>query len=267
MKSWFAFVALAFVCAISRLHAAEPAATTLRILCYNIHHAEGLDGKVDTDRIAQLIVDQKADIVGLQEVDKGVQRTQGRDIAAELAQKTGLTAWFDRNIDHQGGEYGNAILTRFPILTRTNTHYKMLRPGEQRGLQQAVLDVRGQKIAFLNTHLDYRPDDSERKLNVGEIRAAIGGLGGLPAIVVGDFNCQPDSEVQGALREFLTDSWLVAGKGEGFTIPVRQPRSRIDYIFHTPAARFRVDSIQVLESEASDHLPVLAVLTLLPAAE
>jgi len=265
MTSWFAIALLAAFCALPTSNSAD-APITLRVLCYNIHHAEGLDGKVDTDRIAQLILEHKADLVGLQEVDKGVQRTQGRDLAAELAEKTGLHAWFDRNINHQGGEYGNAILSRFPILTRTNTHYKMLRPGEQRGLQRATLDVHGQKIAFLNTHLDYRPDDSERKLNVGEIRAAVKSPGGLPALVVGDFNCAPDSAVQASLREFLTDSWLIAGKGEGFTIPVREPRSRIDYIFHTPASHWRVDSIRVLESEASDHLPVLAELTLLPPA-
>lgn len=47
----------------------------LRLLTYNIHHAEGLDGKVDYDRIARVIRDTKADLVALQEVDIQTQRT------------------------------------------------------------------------------------------------------------------------------------------------------------------------------------------------
>ena len=65
-----------------------PESKTFRVMTYNIHHGEGLDGKVDLLRIAQLIQAEGADIVALQEVDKGVERTQRRDLPAELAALT-----------------------------------------------------------------------------------------------------------------------------------------------------------------------------------
>src|SRR5678810_85346 len=105
---------------------AEPTnQATFRVMTYNIHHGEGLDGKVDLLRIAELIKREGADIVALQEVDKGTQRTARRDFPEELAALTGMTAVFSNNFAFEGGEYGNAVLTRFPIKRWTNLHYHM----------------------------------------------------------------------------------------------------------------------------------------------
>ena len=71
-------------------------------MSYNIHHGEGIDGKLDLERIAKLIVDVKADIVGLQEVDRGCERTQKRDLPAELGKLTGLTSRAGSAIDREG---------------------------------------------------------------------------------------------------------------------------------------------------------------------
>jgi endonuclease/exonuclease/phosphatase family metal-dependent hydrolase len=237
------------------------APTSLRVMSYNIHHGEGLDQKLDLERIAQLIRDAKADLVGLQEVDRGCDRTQKRDLPAELAQLTGLRVHFEKNIAYQGGEYGNAILTRYPVKRAKNTHYRMLRPGEQRGALQLVLDVAGRDVLFINTHLDYRPDDAERLANVEELRAMVAAAGSMPIVMVGDFNAVPDSHTITAIKTFLTDSWDVVGRGHGFTIPVRKPAKRIDYIF-VSAATVEPRSIEVLSSAASDHLPLIAELRL-----
>src|SRR5262249_7003846 len=158
-------------------------AQPFRVMTYNIHHGEGLDGKIDLLRIADVIKREGADIVALQEVDKGVERTARRDLPAELAELTGMSCVFSNNFHYQGGEYGNAVLTRLPILRATNTHYKMLRVGEQRGLLQLVLEVRGRELLLLATHIDYRPDDLERLLNVGEIEEAVRRQPGRPVIV------------------------------------------------------------------------------------
>ena len=110
-------------------HSMQTKPAPLRVMTYNIHHGEGLDGKVDLLRIAQLIQREGADIVALQEVDKGVARTARRDLPAELAALTGMTCVFSNNFPFQGGEYGNAVLTRFPVLRVANTPYPMLRAG------------------------------------------------------------------------------------------------------------------------------------------
>lgn len=212
---------------------AQPTPATIRVMSYNIHHGEGLDGKLDLERIAKLIVDARADIIGLQEVDRGCERTQKRDLPAELARLTGMTVQFDKNIPNQGGEYGNAVLTKFPIKRAKNTHLKSFANGEQRGVQQLVLDVRGREVLFMNTHLDARRDPVEREHSAGELLQIVAAAGQMPVILVGDFNAIPEAPSVAKVREALTDSWTVANKDPGFTIPVKKPSRRIDYVWIT----------------------------------
>ena len=236
-------------------------AQPLRVMSYNIHHGEGLDQKLDLERIAKVILDAKADLVGLQEVDRGCERTQKRDLPAELAKLTAMHVAFEKNIPYQGGEYGNAVLTKFPIKSAKNTHYKMIRPGEQRGVLQLVLDIRGREVLFMNTHIDYRPDDTERLMNTDELKQIVAAAGTKPIILCGDFNSIPGTQTHEKMKAFLTDTWEVVGQGDGFSFPVRTPTKRIDYIYISRATIEPV-KMDVLRSEASDHLPVIAELRL-----
>jgi endonuclease/exonuclease/phosphatase family metal-dependent hydrolase len=232
-------------------------AKQFRVMTYNIHHGEGVDGKIDLNRIAEVILSQRADIVALQEVDRAVERTGRRDLIAELAALTGMNHAFGKNIDYQGGDYGNAVLSRFRIIEQQNRHYKMLRPGEQRGLLQVVLQVEGKKLLLLNTHLDYRPDDAERLSNVDEINEVLGQYKGLPVILCGDFNDTPDSPAHRKLVETFVDCWRRSGKGSGFSYSSTQPQKRIDYVFVNKTKALVPVSARVAESNASDHLPVV----------
>ncbi|MEO5804265.1 MAG: endonuclease/exonuclease/phosphatase family protein [Verrucomicrobiota bacterium] len=229
---------------------------TFRVLSYNIHHGEGIDGKIDLKRIAALIKATKADIVGLQEVDKGVERTARRDFPKELARLTGMKIYFDRNIIYQGGDYGNAVLTKFPIKKKKNTHYKMLREGEQRGVMQLVLDVHGKDLLFMNTHIDYRPEDEERVINANELKQIVAEAGKIPIVLCGDFNDTPGSRTHRKIKSFLSDTWEMLGQGIGLTCPTEKPEVRIDYIWISKETVEPL-KIEVLRSDASDHLPVL----------
>ena len=233
---------------------------TLRVLTYNIHHGEGLDGKVDLIRISELITNLQADIVCLNEVDKGVLRTKGRDLTAELAALTRMTGVFSNNYHYQGGEYGNAILSRYPVISSRNTHFKMLRPGEQRGILQVRIDAGGREVVFMATHIDYRPDDTERLMNVDEIFGLLPHFSGKTVIVAGDFNDTPGRRVHLKMKERFRDAWEEAGQGDGFTIPVKKPTKRIDYLWLGKDAPLNVKEITVPYSEASDHLPLFSVL-------
>ncbi len=230
---------------------------TFRVMTYNIHHGEGVDGKVDLQRITDLIKREQADIVALQEVDKGVQRTARRDFPAELAALTGMSCVFSNNFHFQGGEYGNAVLTRFPVKHWSNRYYKMLRPGEQRGLLQVVLDVHGRELVFMDTHIDYRSDDTERLLNADELLQAIEPFRGRPMILCGDFNDTPGSRTHQKIAQAFVDAWMAAGAGQGFTIPAEKPRKRIDYIWISKDPLIEALRLWVPESEASDHLPAV----------
>jgi endonuclease/exonuclease/phosphatase family metal-dependent hydrolase len=236
---------------------ARAAAAPFRVMTYNIHHGEGLDGRVDLERIAAVIREHRADIVALQEVDKGVRRTAGRDFPAELAALTGMTCLFRNNFAYQGGEYGNALLTRFPVRHWTNTPLRMLRAGEQRGVLQAVLEVQGRELLVLNTHLDYRRDDAERLANVAQFREILAGYPGLPAVVAGDFNDLPGSRTWAAMAAEFDDVWPLAGAGEGFTFPSARPERRIDYQWRRKGSPLRPRRAWVPGSDASDHRPLV----------
>src|ERR1043166_6228376 len=186
---------------------------TFRVMTYNIHHGEGIDGKVDVLRIADVIKREQADIVALQEVDKGVARTERRDLPAELAALTGMTCVFSNNYHYQGGEYGNAVLTRFPVKRWTNTHFKKVNETEQRGILQLLLEVQGREVVFMATHIDHRPDDAARWSNVGEIEELLKQYRGRSIIIGGDFNDTPESRVCRRLNQIFDDSWALAGEG------------------------------------------------------
>ncbi|MEZ6125818.1 MAG: endonuclease/exonuclease/phosphatase family protein [Planctomycetaceae bacterium] len=98
--------------------AADP--TQLRVLSYNIHHGEGVDRKLDLQRIADVILSVRPDLVALQEVDRNATRTGGVDQPAELARLTRMHVVFGANIELQGGHYGNAVLSRHPIARLRN---------------------------------------------------------------------------------------------------------------------------------------------------
>jgi endonuclease/exonuclease/phosphatase family metal-dependent hydrolase len=95
------------------LHAAIP--NTLRVLTYNIHHGEGMDGRFDLPRVADVVKNAQADLVALQEVDEGTQRASGVNEVTELARLTDMHAAFGKAMDFSGGAYGVAILSRWPL--------------------------------------------------------------------------------------------------------------------------------------------------------
>jgi len=231
---------------------------TFRVMTYNIHHGEGIDGKVDLERIAAVIKRENVDIAGLQEVDKGVERTGRRDFPAELAVLTGMSCVFSNNYNFQGGEYGNAILSRFPIKSGTNIHYVKVNETEQRGLLEMTLQVHDREVKFSTTHLDFRADDAARWSNVGEISQLIGGQNvRSPVILCGDFNDRPASRVCHRLSETFHDTWLLVGKGDGFTIPAERPNRRIDYIWNYKGNLLKPVKAWVPVTEGSDHRPLV----------
>ena len=87
----------------------------LRVMTYNLHHGEGVDGQLDLPRIARVILDAKPDLVALQEVDRNATRTGVVDQSAEYIRLTGLHGWYGAAMPFQGGEYGQTLLSRWPL--------------------------------------------------------------------------------------------------------------------------------------------------------
>ncbi|MGE5351055.1 MAG: endonuclease/exonuclease/phosphatase family protein [Acidobacteriota bacterium] len=237
----------------------------LRVMTYNIHHGQGIDGKIDIKRIGGLILDNRAGLVALQEVDRGVERSGKIDIMQMLKGQTGMFMAFGKNIDFQGGDYGNGILSQFKIDTVKNLHYKMTREGETRGLLQAIVDIAGQKVVFMDTHTGDKNTEPEKLMNAGEIISVLKSCEGMPVILCGDFNDRPIGKMHDSLSQYFVDVWQLLHKDEGFSFPSDKPDRRIDYIYISKESlkKLKPVSIRVLQSEASDHLPLMAEFELL----
>lgn len=234
----------------------------LRVLSYNIHHGEGMDGRIDLERIAALIRRLEPDLVALQEVDRGVERSGRVDQPERLAEQTGMQSVFERNIAYQGGDYGNAVLSRLPVLRVRNHYLPKSLPNEQRGMLEVQVQAGGRAVRFLATHLDYHPDDTERMESADMLRRFLRPEPAVPTVIAGDMNALPDSRVLEALTSFLIDTYM-ADSVPLFTYPAGQPDRRIDYILHDRCHAWRCTEYRVIpEAVASDHRPVLATLVL-----
>ncbi len=236
-----------------------------RVMTYNIHHGEGLDGKVDLDRIANVILKANADAVALQEVDKNTKRTGNTDMAEELAKLTNMHVVFGANLDFQGGKYGTAILSKHPIQSAENHVLKQAREGEPRGVLQAILDVGQGRVLFAGTHLDHTKDQAERLFSQAQFDDLFAKHTDLPIIFCGYFNDIPESELHKRMSEKWIDVWGVVGNGDGFTMTSDNPTRRIDYVWVSDKKNFKLRWADVPKTEASDHLPLVTEMEFRPS--
>ena len=239
-------------------------------MSYNIHHGVGADGVFDIKRVAHTIKDCDADIVALQDVDRGTQRAGNLDLMTRLADLTGMTYTFAESGEKDGGEHGNGLLTRFPILEERPLLYHLQLKNRESGLMRLVLDLRGIEVLLMNTELNGNQSDSVHSDNVAEILGAAKDYPNVPVILCGSLNGAPDSKPTVTLSGSFSDCWTISGTGEGFTFPTSKPEYRYDYVFvsrprtptdsKTPGVRLEPIEAHVVQSIASDHLPVVATL-------
>jgi endonuclease/exonuclease/phosphatase family metal-dependent hydrolase len=246
---------------------AEPARVRLNVMSYNIHVGVGMDKKLDLARIAEVIKRQRIDIVGLQEVDRGVERTGRVDEIKELARLTGMDYAFAHNLDYQGGQYGVAVLSRFPILAIDHRRYANRRERERRGFIRVEIEVGGRRLNFVTTHLDYQFEDG-RVFETEQLLKALADVRG-PLLVVGDFNEEPPGGSYGMmLKAGFADVWRSCTacaqdpKG-GLTYPADKPTKRIDYVFYRGLGEdghATDEHASVPDTLASDHRPLVVSL-------
>ena len=236
----------------------------IRVLVYNIHAGKDAKGVDNLARVAELVRSTNADIALLQEVDRGTTRSGKVDQPDVLSRLTGFKVAFGKTLDYQGGDYGIAILSRWPIsddtLIRLPVNPPQARSGgvyEPRGALRAVIQVPGESIEVMNTHIDASREDFYRKQEMTALLqlAAIRGS----TFVGGDLNAEPGSAVIEMVRgSRVRDAWAECGTGTGLSYPASKPVKRIDYLL-VPTG-WRCVSGTVIETEASDHRPVLFVL-------
>jgi endonuclease/exonuclease/phosphatase family metal-dependent hydrolase len=231
-----------------------PRMSVVRVMSYNIqgHAAARRDDHLP--KLAEVIAAVKPDVVGLQEVHC---RTRVGPVhqGEALAHLTGLTLAFGRSCAMDGGEYGNAVLTRGEV----KSFYTHALPGsgEPRSVLQADITVDEVSLTFFVTHLAAWG----RLLRVARMRqiAELGDIttrSPLPHVLVGDFNVPPAAE---EIRVLLSHGHLrVCGDTKEGTFPMT--RQRLDYVFADP--RWELLSSDVIRRGPSDHWAVVVDLKL-----
>lgn len=231
--------------------AAQTSSDTLRLLVYNTHHGEGMDGILELERIAALVRSMDPDVVTLQEIDRVVHRTGDVDQAQRYGELAGMEGFFGDFMPYQGGLYGMALLSRLPVLEWENV--RLPDGAEPRTTLAARIRIpsSGREVWVAGIHF-YRTE--EERLAQARATAEFFVEAEPPVILAGDFNSQPGTRVMA----FLGESWDIPEKeGLPFTFPADSPAREIDFILLRPAAAFQVLEYRVLEeSVASDHRPL-----------
>lgn len=233
------------------------ASATWRVVSYNIRHGRGMDDRVDLERIASVLRRLDADIIALQEVDDGVERSGGEDQAASLGRMLGMNHAFGSFMDYQGGRYGLAILSRYPL--RSVDPVRLTDGNEPRvALAVEIVWPGSTRITVVNVHFDWVADDGFRFTQAGEVVRHLGTISN-PWILIGDFNDQPGSRTLDMFHARATEAAKPADRR--FTFPATAPVREIDYVFVSPADAWTIRRVDVVnETIASDHRPVFAEL-------
>jgi endonuclease/exonuclease/phosphatase family metal-dependent hydrolase len=226
----------------------------LRVLTYNIHHGEGVDGRFDYQRLASIIHDLQPDIVALQEVDRWTERADSVDQVSLLADLTGMRWAYGAALYYQGGEYGEALLSRFP-LEDVRAHHLPFRPQQEprTALRARVAPDNGlPELIFVGTHLCH--ESEETRTEQAKRLDLVLPVDGPPVILAGDLNARAGSHPMNVL---LDGRWLDA----------TAPDSEIDYVLVRRDDPWRVVEVRVVDQPlASDHDPVLVILEWLDGA-
>lgn len=229
---------------------------TIRVAAYNVKHGLGMDSVIDLERVASVLRGLYADVITLQEIDRGVERSGGVDQATRLANLLGMSAHFGDFMPYQGGEYGMAVLTRLPVLAVDNIR---LPDGEEprSALEvQVAAGVSGLPVSIVGIHF-YRTDE-ERLAQADSLSSYLDGAG-RPVILAGDFNSQRGDVVMTRLAD---EGWMAVEKeGDSGTFPSDGPQREIDFMLVRPDSVFDVrEHFVVDEAVASDHRPIMIVV-------
>jgi endonuclease/exonuclease/phosphatase family metal-dependent hydrolase len=222
----------------------------LRVVSYNIHRAIGSDGRRDPARIAAVIAELQADVIGLQEVDWHHDHTDGESQFEYLAHLPGYEAIAGPNLRDHRGHYGNLLLTRVAVRRFRQLDLSEAKR-EPRGAIDVVLEIADKDLRIIVTHLGLGL--RERRRQAARLREVLLDDPGPPALLLGDFNeWLPGNPTLRPLLPLCTAAAHPASYPSSFPVlaldrilAVGLPAAPVVSVYDAPLAR-----------RASDHLPV-----------
>ena len=225
------------------------------IATWNVHGGVGSDRRYHPARVAQVVGEMQADIIALQEVGS---RASAENLLAVLVRETGFHAVDGWTLKRNGSDFGNAVLSRYPIVDTTRLDLTL--PGcEPRGAVDVVIEVPRGPLRVIATHLGLRP--RERRDQVKRLLAALEREVPLPTVLTGDVT---EWYLWGRPLRWLHRHFKQTPAPA--TFPAWRPVFALDRLWTEPApllAGLRVHATP-LSRIASDHLPLVARLALAP---
>jgi endonuclease/exonuclease/phosphatase family metal-dependent hydrolase len=247
--------------------------SSVKVMTYNIHFGQNNDGLYDIEGIKDVILDQKPDIVGFQEVTYQSPFNGYTTMFIELtSMMKSLGFDYYETSDDFNYNLGNSIFSKFEITSGRTIEFDDWNAW-QRSIVEAKINVNGHQIVIMSTHLTHIPgptgEGEARTSEVNQLLSIVSeyDLDNEGVLVLGDFNFVPTNKDNVNTQEYnliistLNDSWIdVNPTQDGFTSSADEPKRRIDYIFRSQAVN--VTSCEVFETLASDHLPLTCVFEL-----
>jgi len=244
----------------------QDSGTTVTVMTYNIYGARrGGITVPELQAIAEVIKRADPDLVALQEVDKNTNRNAANgDIAKKLGELTGMDHFFAKAMDHDGGEYGDAVLSKLPIREKKGYPLGVVPElgGEPRSVARILVEKDGREFYFVSTHFDHLRDDRNRVKQAHDF-VLLAKTFDRPVVVGADFNARPDADPMRILLAHFACG-CPDGNCDQFTFSTENPRTTIDYLIYAPENAFSAQQYGVYTSaeKESDHFPVLATFRL-----
>lgn len=250
-------ICLLLLCIVA-INSAVSAQDTIRVkvMTYNLRFGE-LSSLED---LASQIKSFKPDFVALEEVDINPNRNiaphqKGKNFINELANKTGMFGLYGKTVNFSnGGYYGIGMLSKYPYITVQKTMLANPKNEEPRALLQGLFEVGKDTIIFAATHLDVK-DAATRDLQAQFICNNFE-KSNYPVVIGGDFNARPNTNT---IEKIMKKNWFNA-TNDDLSFPAWNPSIKIDYIFCKPMKGWKVIKTQTVQSQLSDHLPVITEL-------
>ncbi|HEY3503145.1 MAG TPA: endonuclease/exonuclease/phosphatase family protein [Actinocatenispora sp.] len=240
---------------------ARPYATggdTLRLVTWNLHYAVNDDAAVDPAAIARVLSAQHADVIMLQEVNRGWPIGGGTDVAEWLSRELAMPYVWSPAAD---GQFGNVILSTLPLSDVDTGRLPYGDGPQRRSYAAATVELRsGRTLRVLTAHLQNQTDNHATR--IAEIDALLGHWRRTtPAVIAGDFNSMPGwPEITRFTDAGLVSAQDTTGHAGMLSSPTDRPKYRPDWVFGTDDVSFT--DFAMPRTTASDHYPLAATVSL-----
>jgi endonuclease/exonuclease/phosphatase family metal-dependent hydrolase len=233
--------------------------STIRVMTWNIHGAYGRNPRFDLARVIKLIRRHHPDVVALQEVDSRRPREAGvAEPFAMLQAALGVHGIGAKSIATQDGEYGQAVISRWPIRNPEIHDISYHEREPRRAVYCEVVAPCG-VLRVIATHLGL--SIGERRDQARALLRLIGDTP-VPTVVMGDFN---DWFWVGSVRKVLAAR--LPARSRQRTFPSFCPTFRFDRVYCSPASALLSVRTDPEARALSDHLPVIADIELAGAGQ